>query len=307
MTLHLIGRMATLRTWPEMVYATICRAIVEEGALINAAATEAEMGSPSRGGVPTTTATPVAGGFMINGRKLFVSMAPALRYFVVSVALPASNGAPQGATANAIIQAGTDGLSLEDTWRDALSLRTSGSYDVVLENVFVPEEWIVDRKPIGAAPAQSGPPVQMAWFSLSLSAVYLGVGQAACDTIVRYARERTPSGLGKPIATLPNIQRRIGDMHVALESARSVLYSTARQWVEQPDEWATMTPQIAMAKYLCTNAATTATDQALRIAGGFGLTRTLPLERYHRDARAGLTHPPHDDAALELIGRSLLG
>jgi len=61
-----------------------------------------------------------------------------------------------------------------------------------------------------------------------------------------------------------------------------------------------------LAKYLCTNAAIAATDQALRIAGGFGLTRKLPLERYFRDARAGLTHPPQDDAALELIGRAAL-
>ncbi|KPV51217.1 hypothetical protein SE17_22485 [Kouleothrix aurantiaca] len=49
-----------------------------------------------------------------------------------------------------------------------------------------------------------------------------------------------------------------------------------------------------------------AADQALRIAGGFALTRALPLERLYRDARAGLTHPPNDDAALELIGRAAL-
>jgi len=43
----------------------------------------------------------------------------------------------------------------------------------------------------------------------------------------------------------------------------------------------------------------------LRIAGGFGMTRDLPLERMFRDVRAGITHPPNDDAALEMVGRSL--
>src|SRR5215207_6689829 len=58
MTLHLIGRLRETRSWPEAIFAEICRDIAERGALINSAATEPEMGSPSRGGLPATTATP---------------------------------------------------------------------------------------------------------------------------------------------------------------------------------------------------------------------------------------------------------
>ena len=307
MTLHLIGRQAELRSWPEPIFAAICQQIATTGALINAAASEPELGSPSRGGLPATTATPVEGGYLINGRKLFVSMAPALRYFATSVALPAGERFPQGATAQAIVEAGASGLQLLDTWSGALSLRTSGSYDVIYENVFVANDWLIDINPVGAAPKPSGPPMQMAWFGLSLAAVYLGIGQAAATTITHYANERIPTALGKPIATLPNIQRHIGEIDLALTAARSVLHATARRWVEQPEQRTGMAAQIAGAKYLCTNAALTATDQALRVAGGFGLTRSLPLERFFRDARAGLTHPPNDDAALELIGRAALG
>lgn len=306
MTLHTIGRLAELPSWPQPIFAAICRSVVEDGALINAAASEPELGSPSRGGLPATTATPASGGWLIDGHKLFVSMAPALRYFVVSVALPPGPDAPQGATASAIVRAGTPGLRLEDTWSDALSLRSSGNYDVLLDNVFVPDEWLVERRAVGAPASPPGPPVHMAWASLTLSAVYLGIGQAACDTVCAYARERTPSALGKPIATLPTIQRRVGEAQVALSAARAVLYQTARDWVERPELRAGLGPRIAMAKYLCTNAAISASDQALRIAGGFGLTRRLPLERYFRDARAGLTHPPQDDVALEMIGRAAL-
>lgn len=305
MTIHIIGRLSEQRSWPEPIFAQICQEIVAEGALINAAATESELGSPSRGGLPATSASPTAGGWLINGRKLFVSMAPALRYISTSVGLAPTEEAPQGATANALVRAGTPGLRLEDTWHDALSLRTSGSYDVHYQDVFVPEAWLLDYSPIGAS-KPAGPPSGMAWFSLTLAAVYLGVGQAACDAICSYARERVPTALGRPIATLPNIQRHIGEIQVALSSARIVLYDVARTWALHPDRRDSMAPQIALAKHLCTNAAVTASDQALRIAGGFGLTRRLPLERFLRDARAGLTHPPNDDATFELLGKTAL-
>jgi alkylation response protein AidB-like acyl-CoA dehydrogenase len=307
MTVHMIGRLRETRSWPEPIFAEVCRAIVREGALINAAASEPEMGSPSRGNMPATTATPVEGGYLLRGHKQFVSMAPALRYFVVSCALPPSEDAPQGATANALIERGAPGLRLEDTWSGALSLRASGSFDVLLEDVFVPEGRLVDRQAVGQPPPLSGKsPASLAWFALTLSAVYLGIGQGASDTIRDYARTRVPTALGKPIATLPNIQRRVGEVEIALSAARSVLHHTARQWVEHPERREAMPPQIAIAKYLCTNAAASATDGALRIAGGFGITNRLPLERFFRDARAGLTHPPNDDTALEMVGKAAL-
>jgi alkylation response protein AidB-like acyl-CoA dehydrogenase len=305
MTMHLIGRLHERCTWPGPVFAAVCRDVVSSGALINAAASEPELGSPSRGGMPATTATPTTGGYLINGHKQFVSMAPALRYFVTSVALPPGPDAPQGATGNAIVRADAQGLRLEDTWGDALALRSSGSYDVLYQNVFVPDEWLIERQPAGQAPPPA-PPFGMAWFALTMAAVYLGIGQAASDAICRYAQQRVPSALGKPIATLPAIQRRVGEAQAGLIAARGVLHQTARDWVARPERRAGMAPQIALAKYLCTNAAVSATDQALRVAGGFGLTRQLPLERFYRDVRAGLTHPPQDDAALEMIGRAAL-
>jgi alkylation response protein AidB-like acyl-CoA dehydrogenase len=305
MTVHLIGRLAETRSWPEPIFAQVCREIASEGALINAAASEPELGSPSRGGLPTTRAERSGDGWRVSGHKLFVSMAPALRFFVVSVALPPGPDMPAGGVGNAIIRAGSPGLSLENTWGDAMSLRSSGSNDLWLQDVYVPDAWLVDRKPAGAAP--SAPPAPPAWFGLTIAATYLGIGQAASDAVCAYAGERAPTALGRPIATLPNIQRRVGELQVQLDAARALLHQAARSWEAQPELRPTMAAPIAAAKYLCTNAAVAATDQALRIAGGFGLTRKLPLERYYRDARAGLTHPPADDAALELIGRAALG
>lgn len=296
MHFHVVGSLAEHCIWPEAAYARLCEEIVRDGALVNSAASEPEMGSPSRGGLPATTATRVAGGYRLNGRKSWVTYAPALRYFLVTATLDDAIGV--FAVAN-----DSPGLTLIDNWGSSLSLRASGSFDVVLEDVFVPECWHVEQRTPGQA-RRGGLPA--GWATCAFAAVYLGVGEGALYALARYARHRTPTALGKPIAELPHIQRGIGQMDVTLRAARAVLYATARTWSEQLAQRTKMEAELAAAKYLCTNAAIAATDIALRTAGAGGLDRRLPLERHFRDARAGLMHPPQDDRALELIGKAVI-
>jgi alkylation response protein AidB-like acyl-CoA dehydrogenase len=304
MLVQIIGGLHEQGGWPEPLYETVCRTIATEGGLINSVITEPELGSVSRGGQPASTATPTEGGWLINGHKIFATGAPALRYLITGVVLPPSEQAPQGEVASAIVCAGAAGLRLVSTWGDSLSLRSSGNDDVYYENVFVPDDWMVGRRAIGAP--FGGPQPGLSGWGLTISAVYLGIGQAACDAACDYANGRVPPSLGKPIAELPHIQQWVGQMQAALGAARAVLHETAHAWAEQPDQRPALTAAIAAAKYLCTNAACAATDTALRVAGGFSLTRALPLERYFRDARAGLFNPPQDDLALAHIGRSAL-
>jgi alkylation response protein AidB-like acyl-CoA dehydrogenase len=139
------------------------------------------------------------------------------------------------------------------------------------------------------------------------SAVYLGIAQAARDFAVNYAQTRVPTGLGKPIAELPNVQARVAEMELLLLQARTLLYATARDWQNQPAEREAMGWRFAAAKYTVTNHAITITDQALRVVGSVGLQRKHPLERYFRDVRAGLGNPPMDDVALSMIGKHALG
>jgi len=139
-----------------------------------------------------------------------------------------------------------------------------------------------------------------------VAAAYLGVGQAALAAAARYANERTPSALGRPIAEQPHIQQWIGQMYAQLIGARAVLYDTARHWTSRPEERPQLGARIAAAKHLVTNTACAVTDLGLRIAGGFGLTRQTTLERHFRDARGGLFMPPQDDLALGLLGRTAL-
>ena len=309
MLISVLGRAIETQGWPEPVLAEICRELVEHGGGINNCVTETELGSVSRGGIPAATATPTEGGWLVSGHKIFVTAAPALRFLVTGIVLPPTPDAPRGSTASAIVRNPSPGLRIDDTWaRHSLALRTAGNDDVDYNQVFVPDAWVVERRPIGT-PSKAGPganpPVANPW-ALPLAAVYLGVGQAALEAACDYAHTRIPPALGKPIAEQPHIQQWLGAMHIALDAARTLLHDTARAWDEQPHRRAHLAPRIATAKYLCTNAACTTTETALRVAGGFSLTDALPLARYFRDARAGLFAPPQDDLALAIAGRAAL-
>jgi alkylation response protein AidB-like acyl-CoA dehydrogenase len=301
MMLSLLGRVIDARAWPDDVLADICGTLAREGGTINNCVTEAELGSISRGGLPAMVGERVDGGWRVTGRKIFVTGAPVLRFLATAVVLPPSETAPQGELVSAIVEGGSVGLSIDDTWSGALGLRGCGNQAVNYDHVFVPEARIVERVAVGGPRRAQG---TNGW-NLPLAAVYLGIGQAACDAAAHYANNRVPPALGKPIATAPHIQQWLGEMDVTLRAARSVLHDTARIWVSgdvPPDFGAS----IAAAKYLCTNAACTVTETALRVAGGFSMTRDLPLERYFRDARGGLFQPPQDDLALGMIGRAAL-
>ena len=297
MHLQIVGGLAESGAWPEPLFGRLCREIVEDGALINSAASEPELGSPSRGGPYATVAVPTPNGWRINGRKTWTTLSPALRYAIVLLSIEESDGSL--GRGSVLVPIPTPGLRIEETW-DSLSMRASGSHDLVFEDVLVPAE--------NRLPSPSGPPGRdpRGW-SLITSAVYLGIAVAARDFAVQYAQERVPSGVGAPIAELQPVQHRIAQIEILLLQARSVLYGTAEAFEEAGDERDAIAWRAAAAKYTATNHAIQVTDQALRVVGSTGLSRAHPLERYVRDVRAGTGNPPLDDVALTVIGKAALG
>jgi len=304
MFISVLGRAVEIDAWPEPVMAEICRELAGAGGGLNNCVTETELGSISRGGTPLTGAERVAGGWLVTGHKIFVTAAPALRFLVTGLVLPGDEASPNGYMASAIVRNPSPGLRIERTWRDALSLRAAGNDDVYYDRVFVPDEWVVERRPVGSGPKAAGPGANP--WALTVAAVYLGVGQAALEGACEYARTRVPPSLGSAIAGQLHIQQAIGSMQIQLDAARTVLRDVARAWDEEPESRTALGARIATAKYLATNAACVVSETALRVAGGFSLTHALPLERYFRDARAGLFAPPQDDLALGIAGRAAL-
>ncbi len=144
------------------------------------------------------------------------------------------------------------------------------------------------------------------WFPLIMASVYMGTAVAARNAVIQFALERVPTALGKPISTLPKIQRQIGEIDIALQAAQALLFAVAGEWTGKNEDRDAFLPRIAAAKSMVTETANLVTDKALRIAGGTSITKALPLERYFRDVRAGSMQPPSGDTALEMVGRAAI-
>lgn len=305
MHLGLLGRTRDAHLWPPDLAERVDREILAardgNGALINSLATEPEMGSPSRGGLPATGAVRTGTGWRLDGRKTFSTGAPVLRWGVFSAAARDERG---DRLASFLVPMASPGIRVEATW-DTLGMRATGSHTVWLEGVEVPADAEIPR-PVASAGAV---PYERAWGLLS-TAVYLGVAEAARDFATRFAGERKPSALqGRSIASVPQIRQRVGHLDLLLYQARGLLVSTARQWdaASSAEARIAMDGALAAAKVTASNLAIAIAEEAMRLVGGSSIDRSQPLEQLFRDVRGGVHHPPQDDAALELLARAALG
>jgi hypothetical protein len=201
----------------------IGREAARDGALLNSIRVEADLGSPTRGGLPATIARRTAGGWRISGRKIYSTGAAGLTWFETFCRTDELK--PRVGTF--LVRVGSDGLRIEESW-DHLGLRASGSHDVVLDDVFVPDAQV------GAldAPGEGPPPrddVQAAWNAALLGALYDGVARAGRDWIVGFLRGRAPSNLGKPLASLPRMQEVVGEIEALLAVNARLIGSVAAQ------------------------------------------------------------------------------
>jgi len=302
MHVHVVGAAAESPGWPDGLREWLYREVVARGALVNAASTEESGGSPARGAVPGTVAEPTGdGGYRLTGEKTWTTWLPALSFALVSARVAGDADPPLVGTF--LVDLGAQGVERHEGF-EALGMRGSASGRLRLDAVEVGRERVLSVRAAGG-PDPRGPAPQ-AWFGLSIAAVYLGVGEGARRDVAQWAIERRPGDGSAAVAEIPSVQVRLGRLDATLRVARIVVLDVARRWAEcQPDDRGSLGAEVALAKVVATNAAVTATDEALRIAGGPGFMAGR-LERAFRDARAGLINPPLEDVALQGFARAVL-
>ena len=298
MSLSNIGQIAEGGLWPDHTPALFRE--VADGAMINTAQAEPEMGSPSFGGLPATTARrDPSGGWRLTGRKIYTTGAPGLRYFLVMATIQ-EEGQPSR-IGDFLTPSDAPGLRIEQTW-DALAVRASGSHDLILENAALPADALIAARDPGQPDPRAA--LGLPWGSLTLAAVYTGAALAARDEVAHFAATRIPSALGKPLGELPNVRMRLGEIESLILTARRAMFGLAEDWVTAPEARPALRKESALVKVIATNNAVRVTDLALRIAGGQGLQRGRRLERLFRDVRAGLVNAPNEDVVLQNAGKS---
>ena len=137
---------------------------------------------------PTTVATEVDGGYLLNGRKVFCSQAPVAG--VVSTSAVIGRPGPGATVLHAGVPLSAPGVSIVETW-DTLGMRGTASHDLVFEDVFVPAEKIAGTRPYGDL---VGPLLVAAiHFAPLAGAAYLGVAAGAADQAISWPSPARPA------------------------------------------------------------------------------------------------------------------
>ncbi|GAA4546181.1 acyl-CoA dehydrogenase family protein [Pseudonocardia xishanensis] len=278
--------------WPEAAYGDLVRRSLAGPALANAIRAEPELGAPARGGLPRTAVRRGADGWILNGHKAYATGGSALAYHVVWVVTDDDR------VGHLLVPGDSPGIGWIDTW-DHLGLRASNTHDVVYDEVRVPLENFVEI-PRGPDGVYRDPAAATGLTSFGHPALYVGVARAARAAFVRYARERIPTALGRPIAETERIQSVAGEIDAQVAQAETLLHGALLR-----TDTAHLA-QLSLLKVQIARSAVTAVQTAVAALGNPALTRHLPFERHLRDVLCVRVHPPQEDAALLAAGRGLL-
>lgn len=289
--MSIIKNLGEKQNWNEPIFQELCQ-LVLEGRLVNSAASEAQTGSPTRGGKPNTTAEKRGNQWVITGRKTFTTMAPVLDFFIVSASILHSDE-----VGTFLIPRDALGVTIEETW-DSIAMRGTGSHDLVLNNVLIEEKYGVEK--LSKQKKANGS-------LLHIPACYLGIAQAAENEALRFANSYSPNSISGTINNLPNVQHKIGEMEYELIRSRTLLYAIADKWDKlNEEERDSLTPELGVVKMAITNSAIKVVDLAMRVVGARSLSQKSPLQRYYRDVRAGLHNPPMDDMTIQFLASNAI-
>lgn len=242
---------------------------------------------------PRGTATKVDGGFVVSGHKIFASQSPTGT--ILSTMFPYEHPDDGLQVLMMALPLAMDGISVSDNW-DSLGMRGTGSNDVVLDNVFVPDDKISGVRPHGVL----DPPLQViAQIAMGIvGAVYLGVAESAYEHTLAIAQAKAKD---------PSVQRQIGLMKTRLRVASWALDGALAQVGDDAVPSLENVAALMAAKHEITNAGIEVCDLALEVAGGQGYFKGSPLERAYRDIRAIKFHPFTPEITLTQAGQVELG
>jgi alkylation response protein AidB-like acyl-CoA dehydrogenase len=245
-----------------------------------------------------TTARKVDGGYLVSGRKFFVSLGGCAPYY----ATPAIRlGDEPWIERTLYLQVPQDapGVSFLGEW-DPMGMRGTVSRDMVLENVFVPDDSEVLPPGLFGAMYNAFPHL-----FLSFSATFLGIMQAAYDGALAYLAGRMP-GAPAPRGEIAAKGPAVAEMLFSVEAARALYYRAISEAQVNPPPEAV---QRARAAHVTVQRSVVAiTQEAIRVCGGRAFLRRYPLERYARDARAAaLMRPWTEEMAIQQAWEAELG
>ena len=232
--------------------------------------------------------------YVVNANKVFVTNGGVADICLVFVRTDPAAG--RRGMSVLVAERGTPGFVVGDL-EDLCGVRANPIGSIHLNDCRIPVENILGKEGmglrIGLAALDTG--------RTGIAAQAVGIARAALEASVQYARERRQ--FNAPLAKHQAIQTMIADMATQVDAAGLMVYRAALM----QERGAPATRESAMAKLHASETAGMVTDLAVQIHGGYGYSKSYPVERYYRDARVTRIYEGTSEVHRIVIARGVLG
>ncbi len=243
-------------------------------------------------GAGRTTAVKQGDRWVLNGTKQWITSGAYAG--VIIVWARTSNEGNKGLSCF-IVEAGTPGL-IVGKHEDKMGLRGSNTVPLTFENCEVGEDHLLGKQGDGFKLAM----VALDGGRVGIASQACGVGRAAIEASVKYAKER--QAFGQPIGDFQALRFMLADMHTQQQTAELLSWRAASmKEKKQP-----FTREASMAKLFASEMSNRVCDKAVQIHGGYGYIDEFPVERYLRDARVQTIYEGTSEIQRIVIAREVI-
>jgi acyl-CoA dehydrogenase/citronellyl-CoA dehydrogenase len=239
-----------------------------------------------------TTARRTEDGWLLNGRKMFITNAGLADLIIVAAR---TGDAGRGGLTLFLVGRGTDGLSLGRPLAK-MGWHSSDTREVLLDDVALPADAVLGSENRGFYQIMEAFQLER----VALAAMGIGHAAECLDLAREYAGQR--EAFGEPLTHLQTIRHRLAAMEVELEAARLITYQAAARLDAGHPEAAR---SVARAKYLAAISANRIVDDAVQLFGGAGFVEESPVARHYRDVRILRIGGGTDEIQLEILTRGM--
>ncbi|MCV7424810.1 acyl-CoA dehydrogenase family protein [Mycobacterium yunnanensis] len=234
-------------------------------------------------------------GWVISGRKQYITNAPTANLFIVFARTrPADSDGP----GIAVFLVPADAPGVEVGAKDAkMGQEGAWTSDVTFDEVRVGDDALVGGAvDVGYRAAMTS----LARGRIHIAALSVGAALRALDESVTYAATATQGGT--PIGTFQLVQAMLADMQAGTMAGRALVRDAARSWLANEDR--RIAPSTA--KLFCTEMVGKVADLAVQVHGGAGYMRDVPVERIYRDVRLLRLYEGTSEIQRLIIGGGLV-